>query len=186
MTDTFPMNVFVVHNADLRVFGYDIAVMVTKEDLEGLKNVVRSLGDKKLTYTSYKTNDNGKTSLFIRTRIDPKQKDSLMGKDLIFTINPSTGTGDLILVNMINIEVNRRKEAIEKIRKYERMNSMFGINKVIFNNPATIVFWNDGTKTVVKCGKNDKFDPEKGLSMAISKKALGNTSSYYNTFKKVL
>lgn len=25
------------------------------------------------------------------------------------------------------------------------------IKKVIFNDPATIVLWNDGTKTVVKC-----------------------------------
>lgn len=59
------------------------------------------------------------------------------------------------------------------------------IKKVIFNNPATIVFWTDGTKTVVKC-TNEEFDPEKGLSMAISKKALGNQGNYYNTFKKWL
>ena len=26
-----------------------------------------------------------------------------------------------------------------------------GIKKVIFNPPATIVFWEDGSKTVVKC-----------------------------------
>ena len=39
------------------------------------------------------------------------------------------------------------------------------IKDVIYNDPATIVFWEDGTKTVVKC-KNEKFDPEKGLAMA--------------------
>lgn len=59
------------------------------------------------------------------------------------------------------------------------------IKNVIFNPPATIVFWSDGTKTVVKA-KNEDFDPEKGLAMAISKKMLGNNGSYYNVFKKWL
>ena len=59
------------------------------------------------------------------------------------------------------------------------------IKNVIFNNPATIVFWNDGTKTVVKA-ENEEFDPEKGLAMAISKKFLGNQGNYYETFKKWL
>ena len=59
----------------------------------------------------------------------------------------------------------------------------FGIKKVIFNNPATIVLWEDGTKTVVKVHEDDVYDPEKGLAMAISKKALGNKYDYYNTFK---
>lgn len=62
----------------------------------------------------------------------------------------------------------------------------FSIKDVIFNDPAVIVLWNDGTKTVVKCDENDIFDPEKGLAMAISKKALGNQGNYYNTFKKYL
>lgn len=60
------------------------------------------------------------------------------------------------------------------------------IEKVIFNYPATIVFWGDGTKTVVKCGEDEKFDPEKGLAMAISKRFLGDKGNYYNEFKKWL
>ena len=60
------------------------------------------------------------------------------------------------------------------------------IKKVIFNDPATIVFWSDGTKTVVKAGPNDIFDPEKGLAMAISKKVLGNNYKAYGRFKKWL
>lgn len=60
------------------------------------------------------------------------------------------------------------------------------IKDVKFNDPATIVFWADGTKTVVKCQDDDIFDPEKGLAMAISKKALGNKGNYCNEFKKWL
>ena len=59
------------------------------------------------------------------------------------------------------------------------------IKRVIFNPPATIVFWMDNTKTVVKCQDGDgEYDPEKGLAMAISKKALGNNHDYYTPIKK--
>lgn len=58
------------------------------------------------------------------------------------------------------------------------------ITNVIFNNPATIVFWDDGTKTVVKCQNNETFDPEKGLAMAIAKRFFDNKGSYFNQIKK--
>lgn len=63
------------------------------------------------------------------------------------------------------------------------------IEKVIFNEPATIVLWSDGTKTVVKCDESETFDHEKGLAMAIAKRFLRtNTtgSNYYDEFKKWL
>lgn len=100
-------------------------------------------------------------------------------------------------------DCDRIKEAIESIKTHEdsvdalsyckadvistcRLIQMFGktsIKDVIFNSPATIVFWSDGTKTVVKA-ENEEFDPEKGLAMAIAKKALGNNYDYYDVFKK--
>lgn len=64
--------------------------------------------------------------------------------------------------------------------KQKAMNS---IKKVIFNDPATIVLWSDGTKTVVKCDERDEFDPEKGLAMAICKKHFGG-GFYNDIFKK--
>ena len=72
------------------------------------------------------------------------------------------------------------------IIRTRRQINMQRIKKVIFNNPATIVFWSDGSKTVVKCGENDAFDPEKGLAMAISKKFFDNMGYYYDVFKKWL
>lgn len=59
------------------------------------------------------------------------------------------------------------------------------IKKVKFNPPATIVFWTDNTKTVVKC-KGEDYDPEKGLAMCICKKVLGDKGNYYEVFKKWL
>ena len=46
------------------------------------------------------------------------------------------------------------------------------IKKVIVNGPATIILWNDGTKTVAKCSPDETFDPEKGVAMAIAFKIL--------------
>ena len=74
----------------------------------------------------------------------------------------------------------------EKEKKKKKENEKPKIEKVIFNEPATIVLWSDGTKTVVKC-QEEEFDKEKGLAMAIAKRFLRtNTtgSNYYNEFKK--
>lgn len=90
---------------------------------------------------------------------------------------------------------------VESIRKMDAnlakslLNSRFGvknapinwnIKKVIFHDPATIIYWNDGTKTVVKVQDGEQFDPEKGMAMAICKKANCNDSSYYEAFREFL
>lgn len=54
--------------------------------------------------------------------------------------------------------------------------------KIIFNPPATIILWVDGDKTVVKCSKNEIFDPEKGIAMCMLKKLL--TKDGYNKMRK--
>lgn len=46
------------------------------------------------------------------------------------------------------------------------------IEKVIFNKPATIVFWDDETKTIVKCSNEDTYSKETGLAMCICKKNI--------------
>lgn len=81
--------------------------------------------------------------------------------------------------------IRDRLEAAMNERDIFESNAM-KIKDVIFNNPATIVFWMDGTKTVVKCQGGESYDPEKGLTMAISKKALGNKGNYYNEIVKWL
>ena len=58
------------------------------------------------------------------------------------------------------------------------------IAKVHFNDPMTVVIWEDGTKTVVKCQEGDTFDHEKGIAMAFVKKCNGNTGSYCDLIKE--
>lgn len=60
------------------------------------------------------------------------------------------------------------------------------IKDVIFNNPATIVLWKDGTKTVVKCQDEDVYNPETGLAMCIIKKMCGNKGNYNDVFNEWL
>ncbi len=60
----------------------------------------------------------------------------------------------------------------------------FEIKDVIFNDPATIVLWADGTKTVVKCQDGDEYSKEVGLALCFAKKALGNKGNFNEVFKK--
>lgn len=77
-------------------------------------------------------------------------------------------------------------KVIRGLLKFPIIIEMPDIKKVIFNDPATIVLWSDSSKTVVKA-HDEKFDPEKGLAMAIAKRALSNNCGcYYETFKKWL
>lgn len=62
--------------------------------------------------------------------------------------------------------------------------SLPAIKNVYFNDPATVVLWDDGTKTIVKCQDGDTYSKEVGLAMCISKKALGNKGNYNDIFKK--
>lgn len=56
-----------------------------------------------------------------------------------------------------------------------------GIKKVIFNDPATIVLWDDGTKTVVKCSEGDTYSEWSGLAFCICKKLMGD--EFHKVFK---
>lgn len=50
------------------------------------------------------------------------------------------------------------------------------VEKVIVNGPKTIVFWNDGTKTIVSCREGEEFDIYTAFCAALAKKMFGSTS----------
>ena len=76
------------------------------------------------------------------------------------------------------------KPDLSPFKRY--MESKKGIKEVIFNDPATIVMWCDGTKTVVKCQPGDEYNKETGLAMCIAKKYLGNKGNFNEVFKKYI
>lgn len=53
------------------------------------------------------------------------------------------------------------------------------IDHVIFSGPATIVFWADGDKTIVKCKPGDEYSYDVGIAMATLKKIFGDSYSVY-------
>lgn len=55
------------------------------------------------------------------------------------------------------------------------------IEKVIFNDPATIVFWKDGTKTVVKCQPGCEYSKYVGFMACVTKKVFGNKGNFNDT-----
>lgn len=48
------------------------------------------------------------------------------------------------------------------------------VEKVLFRNPATIVWFSDGTKSVAICGYDDVYDKETGVAICLCKRMLGN------------
>ena len=92
------------------------------------------------------------------------------------------------MINIYDEMLKRAEEAFSTYKveytEYSKQPKKGGyIVKVIFNDPATIVLWSNGEKTVVKCGDGEIFDPEKGLAMAIVKYVYGNKGNYYNAIK---
>ena len=57
--------------------------------------------------------------------------------------------------------------------------------KAIFNGPATIAFWSDGTKTVAKCKDGDEFDPMFGL-MACAMRKTGKNRVRIDSWEEVV
>lgn len=112
-------------------------------------------------------------------------------RDKIKGINEEEKMIDWIKDKIKEIDEEGKKEAMKILGQtmtkltFPTVMWIVPIKKVIFNNPATIVMWEDRTKTVVKAEGED-YDPEKGLAMAIAKKAFGNEGNYYNEFKKWL
>lgn len=94
--------------------------------------------------------------------------------------DPITYIDPMKLTDIINAKLNG---LFPKNNPLTPSTKLPAIEKVIFNDPATIIIWKDGTKTVVKA-HNDAYDPEKGFAMAVTKKALGNEGNYFETVKK--
>lgn len=68
--------------------------------------------------------------------------------------------------------------------KFEMVTDDDLISRVIFNDPATIILWADGSKTVAKTHGDDAFDPEKGFAVACAKKLLGNGDAFRTELAK--
>lgn len=54
----------------------------------------------------------------------------------------------------------------------------FYITKVLYNNPATVVFWSDGTKTVNVVPEGVEYNGDAGLAFCVLKKIMTNKAAF--------
>lgn len=75
--------------------------------------------------------------------------------------------------------VNRGCETKVDYNGISRRNNMmkYGVKEIIYHDAATIVYWTDGTKTVVKCNENDEYSEYAGFVTAVAKKMYGGANA---------
>lgn len=78
------------------------------------------------------------------------------------------------------VDDTKFSNALKSIRKAVELTNQSPkpslVEKVIVNGPKTIVFWNDGTKTIVSCREGEEFDIYTAFCAALAKKTFGSTS----------
>lgn len=69
---------------------------------------------------------------------------------------------------------NGLMKELTKMNLYKNLPSM--VEKITYCGPATIVFWKDGTKTVIKCHEGDQFDEVTGFLLCCLRKMMTQKS----------
>lgn len=98
---------------------------------------------------------------------------------------------DKVLMTLLQDKIIEESEKIAKEEEEERKREkrkaidkfINSIEKIIYSGNKTIVFWSDGTKTIVSCHPDDDFDKEKGLALCIIKHLFGDIGYYNEIFK---
>ena len=88
-----------------------------------------------------------------------------------------------VFQRMLNACSKARKDVHDYIQKDSEFTAKlhrqfrFAPKEIIYNDAATIVFWTDGTKTVVKCNENDVYSEYAGFAAAVAKKMYGGANA---------
>lgn len=92
----------------------------------------------------------------------------------------------LVLGDQLGYKIQIPGETGAQNRIYHTEDNVMNIKieRVIFSNPATIVIWKDGTKTVAKCRKGDTYSKEAGLAICYMKKIMGSRKKFLKVMKK--
>lgn len=104
------------------------------------------------------------------------------------TVDRSRG-GEYCQATLVSCDARNVFSTFNALKELERLiqgstSTKPAVKNVIFNDPATIIFWTDGTKTVVKCQEGDTYNRETGFVMAYLKKLLGNDNTFNKEIEK--
>ncbi len=162
-----------------------------------VKNLVSDMQKHNISYEAggikFKTNDVEVKFVIddpAKWRFDGYRFDEIYGKKELVETFARLCPGRIVNANkkmsLSRYVINQSTEQRDNESVPTTSNGMYipDIKNVYFNHPHTIVMWADGTKTIVKCQEGDFYDSEKGLALAIAKKALGNSGNYWNVFNK--
>ena len=124
-------------------------------------------------------------SITNNTTATPCSNTITLDKTLVATVeNPWYQYGKLNDNSNILVPIDDTISITEEHLSYKQEKAT--IKNVIFSGPATIVLWSDGDKTIVK--KSDceaEMDKEKGLAMAIIKKAYKDAGKEGSYFRRI-
>lgn len=145
---------------------------ITQENMKRFKEMIKDFAaEHNLWYTivcDYERN---------QTTIEVKQLECNLRKTLIVDWNCKKSLTDACTTIFTHLTREWNLDDGEK-------SILPGIKNVVFNDPTTIILWDDGSKTVVKCQDGDVYSKETGFALCIAKKALGNKGNFNEVFKK--
>ena len=101
------------------------------------------------------------------------------------TIRHSSGDVGCEIEGYFNPDKYKRHRAEEKCSVQISLKMPIP-KKVKFSGPATIILWEDGTKTVVKCQEDDVFNEYTGVLTCFAKKMFGNKANFNNIINKTV
>lgn len=137
-----------------------------------------------MKYVQVKFSEYGKTYTY-KTKLS-------MSIGAVYDITADYDTTYTSYVTVVGI-TNKMPKDVSYIREITEARIIKGcprpsdfIHKVVFNETkrTTVVVWDDGSHTSVKCSPNDTFDREKGLALCYMKRFFDNRSCFNETLKK--
>lgn len=134
-------------------------------------------------------------SYYIFDCVYDKKRHFVFGGFDYFLSAPMTYFEEKINNIISDMDAERKEERLLRKLNTIALNTIYGISsvkgnqtavpfvkKIIFSGPATVVLWDDGSKTVVKCSEDDQFDPYAAVAQAYTKKIFRTN----NQFKKMV
>lgn len=121
---------------------------------------------------------------YIFRSVGYEQYDSFSNPAIIaeLEIRPDSTKERRDIHKLINSTSYKERQNLESI--FNSRSDLPNIKNVYFNNPVTVVLWDDGTKTLVRCQDGDTYSRETGLALCVAKKAMGNNGKFNDIFHK--
>ena len=142
-----------------------------KKEYKKLKKVLKERNMKTIPLYHPLLTNNTKDKTDKNNGVDPKIIESFENKGWI----PLEDIIRTLLIKDIKEDTEKVKHDPDAIKEDDgvAVDVLFTIKNVMYSGNKTIVFWTDNTKTIVTmCDEEDKFDPEKAIYAAYTKKII--------------